>query len=122
MPRAHKNRRDRGPLTATALVASITDARAFKNGRQLSAYLGLVPRQHASGNKPLLLGISKRRDKYLRKLLIHGACSVISNSKKLSDWITSLIQRRGKHKAYTPLANKNARRFWAVMVYGTQGN
>ena len=111
-----------GPLTATALVASIADARAFKNGRQLSAYLGLVPRQHSSGNKHLLLGISKRGDKYLRKLLIHGARSVISNSKKLSDWITSLIQRRGKHKAYTALANKNARRIWAVMVYGTQGN
>ncbi|MBP4052424.1 IS110 family transposase, partial [Chromobacterium violaceum] len=68
-----------GPITATALVASIGDARAFSNGRQLAAWLGLVPRQHSSGGKPVLLGISKRGDVYLRTLLIHGARAVISH-------------------------------------------
>ena len=67
-----------GPITATALVTSIADARSFKNGRQLAAWLGLVPRQHSSGGKPtLFLGISKRGDVYLRTLLIHGARAAI---------------------------------------------
>jgi transposase len=66
-----------GPLTATALVASIADANCFRNGRELAAWLGLVPRQHSSGGRPRLLGISKRGDTYLRTLLIHGARSVV---------------------------------------------
>ncbi|MET3119321.1 transposase, partial [Undibacterium sp. GrIS 1.8] len=66
-----------GPITATALVASIGDAKNFDNGRQLAAWLGLVPRQHSSGGKSVLLGISKRGDTYLRTLLIHGARAVI---------------------------------------------
>ena len=71
-----------GPLTASALVASIADARSFANGRQLSAWLGLVPRQSSSGGKPLLLGMSKRGDVYLRTLLIHGARAVIQAAQR----------------------------------------
>jgi transposase len=74
-----------GPLSASALVASIGDARNFKNGRQLSAWLGLVPEQDSSGGKPTLLGISKRGDVYLRTLLIHGARSILRRAKP-SDW------------------------------------
>ncbi|MEK7689700.1 MAG: IS110 family transposase, partial [Bdellovibrionota bacterium] len=71
-----------GPITATALVASIGNARNFKNGRQLSAFLGLVPRQHSSGGASKLLGISKRGDGYLRKLLIHGARAAVQFAAK----------------------------------------
>src|SRR3984885_7946195 len=87
-----------GPLTASALVASIGDARNFKNGRQLSAWLGLVPRQHSSGGKPTLLGISKRGDVYLRPLLIHGARSTLLRAKP-SDWGAALAERRNKNLA-----------------------
>lgn len=106
-----------GPLTATALVAAIGDIAQFKNGRHLAAWLGLVPRQHSSGNKNVLLGISKRGDRYLRTLLIHGARAFISLAKKHSDWLSSLIKRCGKHKAYVALANKNARIVWALLAY-----
>jgi transposase len=109
-----------GPLTATALVAAIGDIAQFKNGRHLAAWLGLVPRQHSSGNKKVLLGISKRGDRYLRTLLIHGARAFISLAKKHSDWLNSLIKRCGKHKAYVALANKNARIVWALLAYQTE--
>jgi transposase len=72
-----------GPVTASALVATIVDATSFDNGRQLAAWLGLVPKQHSSGGKNVLLGISKRGDTYLRTLLIHGARSVIYQSTEL---------------------------------------
>src|SRR5262249_6296601 len=88
-----------GIVTTTALVAAIGDAKVFKNGRQMSAWLGLTPRQHSSGNKQVLLGISKRGDCYIRKLLVHGARAVVyrAQSKKddRSKWITNLVDRRG---------------------------
>jgi len=110
-----------GPLTASALVASVGDARSFRNARQLAAWLGLVPRQHSSGGKALLLGISKRGDAYLRTLLIHGARSVVRVAeRKAGDsptWLTHLIGRRHKNVAAVALANKNARIVWALLVH-----
>jgi transposase len=106
-----------GPLTATALVASIGDARNFKNGRQLSAWLGLVPRQHSSGGKPTLLGISKRGDVYLRTLLIHGARSALQRQSR-EHWGAALAERSNKNLAAVALANKNARIVWALLAHG----
>jgi transposase len=108
-----------GPLTASALVASIGDARNFDSGRQLAAWLGLVPRQHSSGGKANLLGISKRGDSYLRTLLIHGARSVIFRAGHKSDacsWVDAVVQRRNKNIAAVALANKNARTIWALLA------
>lgn len=112
-----------GPLSATALVAAVADARSYKNGRQMAAWLGLVPRQHSSGGKAKLLGISKRGDTYLRTLLIHGARSVILAAKrrKLStenSWLARLLDRRHINIATVALANKNARIIWALMAHG----
>ena len=111
-----------GPMTATALVATIGDANQFKNARQLAAWLGLVPRQHSSGGKPMLLGISKRGDAYLRTLLIHGARSVIRVAERKAEdaqhWLMQLISRRHKNIAAVALANKNARIVWALLVQG----
>jgi transposase len=102
-----------GPITATAIVAAVGDAKAFKNGRHLAAWLGLVPRQYSSGGKSRLQGISKRGDKYLRTLLIHGARSVLryvaSKTDARSRWLQELIARRGYNRAAVALANKNAR-------------
>jgi len=102
-----------GPLGASALAASIGDARAFKNGRQFAAWLGLVPRQHSSGGKERLLGISKRGDTYLRMLLIHGACAVLIRLHRHADqaegWLARLVARRNSNIAAVALANKNAR-------------
>ena len=106
-----------GPLTASALVASIGDARNFKNGRQLSAWLGLVPRQHSSGGKPTLLGISKRGDVYLRTLLIHGARSTLRTAKP-DTWGAGLAERSNKNLAAVALANKTARVVWALLAHG----
>jgi transposase len=110
-----------GPLTASALIASIGDVKCFKNGRQLAAWLGLVPRQHSSGGKPLLQGISKRGDAYLRTLLIHGARSIIrvATGKKtpLHCWAENLVERRNKNIAAVALANKNARIVWALLAH-----
>ena len=111
-----------GALTASALVATIGDAKQFKNARQLAAWLGLVPRQHSSGGKPMLLGISKRGDAYLRTLLIHGARSVVRVTERKSGeaqrWLTQLIDRRPPNVATVALANKNARIVWALLVKG----
>lgn len=106
-----------GPLSASALVASIGDVRHFHNGRQLAAWLGLVPRQHASGGKPRLLGISKRGDTYLRTLLIHGARSVVRHAKARPDWLQNLLERRPTNVATVALANKNARIVWALLAH-----
>ena len=109
-----------GPLTATAIVASVGDARNFKNGRQLAAWLGIVPRQHSTGGKPTLLGISKRGDAYLRTLLIHGARAVIRTAERKPDadpWLTQLLARRNKNVAAVALANKNARTIWALLAH-----
>lgn len=113
-----------GPLIATAIVASIGDARIFKNGREMAAFIGLVPRQYSSGGKQNLLGISKRGDRYLRCLLIHGARAILYRtqnlSKKKAVWFSSLVERRGKNRAIVAFANKNARLMWAVMTKGEQ--
>jgi transposase len=106
-----------GPLTASALVASIGNARNFKNGRQLSAWLGLVPEQQSSGGKELLLGISKRGDVYLRTLLIHGARSTLRIAKP-GHWASELAERRNKNVAAVALANKTARIVWALLAHG----
>jgi transposase len=110
-----------GPLAATALVASIADAKSFKNGRQVSAWLGLVPRQNSSGGKPTLLGISKRGDRYLRTLLVHGARSAILAARRRNDgkngWLTNLLNRRHANIAAVALANKNVRTVWALLAY-----
>jgi transposase len=109
-----------GPITASALVASIGDAKCFKNGRQLAAFLGLVPRQHSSGGKPTLLGISKRGDVYLRTLLIHGARAVVRVTERKADadtWLKRLLGRRNKNVAAVALANKNARIAWALLAH-----
>lgn len=112
-----------GPMTASALVASVGDARSFKNGRQLAAWLGLVPRQHSSGGKPTLLGISKRGDTYLRTLLVHGARAVVrmaENRPAANSWVQKLVSRRHKNIAAVALANKNARIIWALLAHDRQ--
>ena len=113
-----------GPLAASARVASIADARSFDNGRQVSAWLGLVPRQSSSGGKPTLLGISKRGNVYLRTLLIHGARSAILAAKNKVDntngWLTNLLQRRHPNIAAVALANKNVRTVWAMLAHGRE--
>ena len=109
-----------GPITATALVASIGDAKTFANGRRLAAWLGLVPRQHSSGGKPTLLGISKRGDVYLRTLLIHGVRAVVRSAERkiaADTWLKRLLGRRHKNVAAVALANKNARTVWALLVH-----
>lgn len=111
-----------GPITATALVASVGDAKNFRNGRQLAAWLGLVPRQHSSGGKSVLLGISKRGDRYLRTLLIHGARAVIrcAQDKPATTWLRRLLDRRNKNIAAVALANKNAQIVWALLTRSDQ--
>lgn len=111
-----------GSVTASAIVATIGDAKAFKNGRTVSAWLGLVPRQNSSGNKIRLSGISKCGDSYVRKLLIHGARSVVNvchkKENRRSKWIADKKYRCGYNKASVALANKNARIIWAIMATG----
>lgn len=113
-----------GPITASALVASIGDAKNFKNGRQLAAWLGLVPRQHSSGGKPTLLGISKRGDSYLRTLLILGAQSALRVAARKADhacsWLAKLTARRHQNVAAVALANKNARIVWALLAHNRE--
>ena len=112
-----------GPLTATAIAATVGDARNFDNGRQFAAWLGLVPRQHSSGGKATLLGMSKRGDAYLRTLLIHGARSVIYRASQRADaqsWLFKLITRRSINVAAVALANKTARIVWAMLVHGRE--
>ncbi|MBF0604086.1 MAG: IS110 family transposase [Nitrospirae bacterium] len=109
-----------GKLTATAILAAVGDGHEFRNGRQMAAWLGLVPRQNSTGGKTRLGGISKLGDSYLRTLLIHGARSVVYRAIKRDDprsqWINSVRVRRGENVACVALANKNARIIWAMMV------
>lgn len=111
-----------GPITASALVASIVDASVFKNGREVSACLGLVPKQHSSGNKTLLGGITKRGNRYIRKLLVHGGRSVVRTCEKKTDkrslWTKNRLERGGFNKAAVAVANKNARIIWALLATG----
>ena len=108
-----------GLLSGTAMVAAIGDINAFKNSRELAAWLGLVPSQHSTGGKPTLLGISKRRDTYLRTLLIHGGRTVVKVANKHHDqrsqWITQVEGRRGKNISAVAVANKSARVAWALL-------
>ncbi len=110
-----------GPVIATAVVAAIADGRAFHNGRQFAAWLGLVPRQHSSGDKQRLLGITKRGDPYLRMLLIHGARSVVYRAPNKNDsrnqWIAEKQRKIGTAKTCVAVANKNARVIWALLAH-----
>lgn len=111
-----------GPITATALVATVGDARSFKNGRQCAAWLGMVPRQHSSGGTRRLGRITKRGDVYLRTLLIHGAravlCRLARHTDATSRWALALKARRGFNKAVVALAAKHARIVWALLATG----
>jgi transposase len=111
-----------GPVISTAIVAAIGTATSFENGRQLAAWLGLVPRQYSSGEKQRLMGITKRGDCYLRTLLIHGARSVVfragSKADARSKWIAEKQKRLGTAKACVAVANKNARIIWALLAKG----
>jgi transposase len=110
-----------GRLTATAVVASVADAKSFRSGREFAAFLGLVPRQSGTGGRVKLLGISKRGDPYLRTLLIHGARTVLTQQSRtdrtLDPWLKALLMRRPKNVAIVALANKMARTMWALMAH-----
>lgn len=115
-----------GVLTATLLIACVGDPFRFKNGRHFAAYIGLVPRQHSSGGKNVLLGISKRGDTYLRTLLIHGGRAVVRSVQNLASsgqelrgrtaWIADIVLRRGYNRAAVAVANKNARVIWVLLT------
>jgi transposase len=111
-----------GPKTATALVAAVGDGSEFKNGRHLAAWLGLVPRQHSSGDRRMLMGISKRGSQHLRALLVHGARAVVRTAPGKHDpanqWINQLRERRGFNRTTVAVANKTARIIWAVLRSG----
>lgn len=113
-----------GELTATAIVAAVPNPKEFRNGRHMSAWLGLVPRQSSSGNKQILLGISKRGDRYLRTLLIHGARAVLSHYKDKDNDYTHWVGRKkatlSHNKAAVALANKNARIIWSMLNTGEE--
>ena len=108
-----------GVLTATALVAAVGDPSKFRNGREMAAWLGLVPRQRSTGGRTTLLGISKRGDRYLRTLLIHGARSTLRFAPQRTDrrncWVAAVEERRGRNIAAVALANRNARTVWALL-------
>lgn len=111
-----------GPLGASALVATLGDPRTFANGRQVAAWLGVVPRQASSGGKATLLGMSKRGDSYLRTLLIHGARSVLQqverHPERADPKLKQLLARRPKNVVAVALANQNARIAWALLAHG----
>jgi transposase len=112
-----------GPVIATALVASVPDPHVFKSGRDLAAWIGLVPRQNSTGGKERLGHISKAGNRYLRMLLVVGALSVIRRAKQVGytrrPWLTKLLERRSTKIAAIALANKIARTAWAMMAHGT---
>lgn len=111
-----------GPIIATAFACQVGDASTFRNGRQFAASLGLVPRQHSSADRTRLLGITKRGDPYLRRLLVHGARAAMRVAARhpqdpLSGWVLKVRERRGANRAAVALANKLARRLWASLRY-----
>jgi transposase len=112
-----------GPIAASVFYSQIGHAQAYRRGRDVAAALGLVPRQHSSGAKQTLLGISKRGDRYLRSVLVHGARAVVARAAKkqdrLSQWINRIRAERGFNKAAVALANKMARIGWAVVTHNT---
>jgi transposase len=109
-----------GPVVASALVAAVDDGKQFGKGRDLAAWLGLTPREHSSGGKQRLGGISKQGDTYVRTLLIHGARAALNAAANKTDprsrWVTALAARRNKNIATVALANKNARIAWAILA------
>ncbi|MGL6041454.1 MAG: IS110 family transposase [Deefgea sp.] len=111
-----------GLLTATATIAAYGDCHQYARARQFSCAIGLTPREHSSGGKQVLLGISKRGNGYVRKLLVHGARSVLkvrlNNPLYANDWVVQLAKRRGQNIAVVALAAKNARRIWAMLQTG----
>ncbi len=111
-----------GPVNATALVAAVGDGTAFARARDMSAWLGFVPRQATTGGKPKLLGITKRGSRYLRKNLIHGARAVLprlaATDTRLGAWLRALLERAHKNAVVVALANKLARIVWAVLARG----
>ena len=113
-----------GPKTATAIVAAVGKGAEFTNGRHLAAWMGLVPRQHSSGNRQRLYGISTRGDRHLRTLLIHGARGVVRTSATRDDaqgaWIRDLQARRGAARTIVAVANKNVRVIFAMLKRGTE--
>lgn len=113
-----------GNITGTAILASVADAHHFESGRDFAANLGLVPREHSSGGKQHLYGITKRGDAYLRTLLIHGARSALrcagEKQDRLLRWAIKVAERRGVKVAAVALANKLARVVWALLAHGRQ--
>jgi transposase len=113
-----------GPITATALVAAVGDRTCIRNGRQFAAWLGLVSKQRSSGGKSRLFGISKRGDRYLRTLMIHGARAALAKANGKTDarslWIGRMRDRRHPNVVAVALANKNARIFWSVLSGGEE--
>jgi transposase len=110
-----------GVIGATALVATVADPSAFKSGRDLAAWIGLVPRQNSSGGKERLGGISKQGDRYLRRLLVAGATSVIQHARRHPEkhsWIAKLLARKPAKVVAVAVANKTARIAWAIMSRG----
>jgi transposase len=110
-----------GPIIASAIAATVTDASVFASGRQLSAWLGLVPRQHSSGGKERLRGITKQGDPYIRRLLIIGATAVLRFSRRrapTTEWTSQLLTRRPPLVVAVALANKMARIVWAILARG----
>ncbi|WP_046867584.1 IS110 family transposase [Microvirga massiliensis] len=111
-----------GPKTATAMVAAIGDGSEFRNGRHLAAWLGLVPSQHSSGDRRVLMGISKRGSQPLRAMIVHGARAVVRTAPGKTDpanqWVNQLRERRGFHRTTVAVANKTARIIWAVLRTG----
>jgi transposase len=109
-----------GPVIATALVASVDDGRHFRSGRELAAWIGLVPRQHTTGGKPKLGGIGRQANHYLRRQMIHGARSIAfrmaGRDDARSKWLRALVARRGFNRAVVALANKTARIAWALLT------
>ncbi len=109
-----------GKQTATIIYTALGNGAEFKNGREFAAYLGLVPKQSSTGGKSTLLGISKRGDKYIRGLLVHGARSIVFHSAKKTDkrsmWVQQLNERKGVNKTSVAIANRNARIIWAIVA------
>jgi transposase len=107
-------------MAATAILAAVGDGRQFRRARELAAWLGLTPREHSTGGKTTLLGISKRGNRYVRKLLVHGARSCITHMNRtkdrIGDWLDALESRMHVNKVTVALAAKMARMAWAIIV------
>ncbi len=108
-----------GPVVATEIVAAVNEGRQFRSGREMAAWIGLVPRQYTTGGKPRLGGIGRRANHYLRRQLIHGARAVVGRLSKHDDrratWLKALVARRGFNRTIVALANKTARVAWVLL-------